>query len=147
MAISLLEHHPILQTWTKRPQKRQDASAFALAYILRLRFCRLMGAFIISPLPPMLLEESRTAGSLRSTGVAPLPRYYTPHRHPLVFSRLPSGCRLYGLPCSADFATGRGGFLQLRDASLSPCCHFHPAGVTDRVCQITIRHAAFALPL
>jgi hypothetical protein len=29
--------------------------------------------------------------------------------------------RLYGLPCSADFATGRGGSLQLLSASLSPC--------------------------
>ena len=33
----------------------------------------------------------------------------------------------------------------MRDASLSPCCHFHPAGVTDRISQMTIRHAAFAL--
>jgi hypothetical protein len=53
-------------------------------------------------------------------------------------------CRLYGRPCSADFATGRGGLRQWRDASLSPCCHFHPAGVTERLSQSTIRPAAFA---
>ena len=29
--------------------------------------------------------------------------------------------RLYGLPCSADFAAGRGGSLQLLSTSLSPC--------------------------
>src|SRR5205814_9214711 len=32
----------ILQTWTYRPQKRQDGSAFALTYILRLRSCKSM---------------------------------------------------------------------------------------------------------
>src|SRR6202051_2932131 len=35
--------------------------------------------------------------------------------------------RLYGLPCSDDFAPGRGGLLQLLSMSLSPCCRFHPA--------------------
>ena len=38
-------------------------------------------------------------------------------------------CRLYDLPCSADFAPGRGGLLQLLGMSLSPCCRFHPAEV------------------
>src|SRR2546422_1062882 len=31
------------------------------------------------------------------------------------------------LPCSADFSTGRGGFLQLLSMPLSPCCPYHPA--------------------
>src|ERR1035438_10559985 len=30
------------------------------------------------------------------------------------------------LPCSADFATGRGGFLQLLSMTLSPCCPYQP---------------------
>jgi hypothetical protein len=38
-------------------QKRHDSSAFALAYILRLRSCRLMDVFIISSLPPIIDEE------------------------------------------------------------------------------------------
>ncbi len=38
-------------------QKRHDSSAFALAYILRLRSCRSMDVFIISPLPPIIGEE------------------------------------------------------------------------------------------
>ena len=36
-------------------------SAFALTYILRLRYCKLMGDFIISPLPPILTEASRSS--------------------------------------------------------------------------------------
>jgi hypothetical protein len=80
-----------LQTWTYRPQKRQDGSAFALTYILRRRSCRLMGVVVIAPLPPMLSKVLRTVGSLRSTGIPPLPRYYGPLRHPLIFSRFPGG--------------------------------------------------------
>ena len=48
-----------------------------------------MGAFIISPLPPFLLEPLQTAGPLRSTDITPLPRYYRPSRVPLAFHRLP----------------------------------------------------------
>src|ERR1700694_431512 len=43
----------ILQTWTYSPQKRQDGSAFALTYILRLRSCKSMDAFVISSLPSL----------------------------------------------------------------------------------------------
>ena len=34
-----------LQTWTYKPQNRQDVSAFALTYSLRLRSCKSMDAF------------------------------------------------------------------------------------------------------
>ena len=37
-------------------------------------------------------------------------------------------CRLL-IPCSGDFAPGRGGLRQLLGVSLSPCCRFHPAEV------------------
>jgi hypothetical protein len=53
--------------------------------------------------------------------------------------------RLYGLPCSAAFTAGGGGFLQLLSASLSPCCRYHPAGVEYRVSQPTTLDAAFTL--
>ena len=76
-----------------------------------------MGAFVISPLPPLLSEELQAAGSLRSTGVTPLPRYYKPHRHPLVFDRLPGVSGYTAYLAAANFSTGRGGLLQLRDAS------------------------------
>src|SRR5881397_1922198 len=44
--------------------------------------------------------------------------------------------RLYARPASADFAAGRGGFLQLLDASVSPCRRYHPAGVSRRISQV-----------
>jgi hypothetical protein len=69
--------------------KRQDGSAFALTYSLRLRSCRLMGAFIISPLPPLLTKTSCAVRPLRSTGVTPLRHYCEPRRHRLAFSRFP----------------------------------------------------------
>src|SRR5262245_7161017 len=57
----------ILQTWTYKPQKRQDVSAFALTYSLRLRSCKLVDAFVISSLPSRLKETLQTAGPPRST--------------------------------------------------------------------------------
>src|ERR1700741_3975244 len=39
--------------------------------------------------------------------------------------------RLYDLPCSNDFSSGRGGLLQLLSMSLPPCCRFHPAEVSE----------------
>src|SRR5262245_23682215 len=122
----------ILQTWTYKPQKRQVVSAFALTYILLLRSCKPMGAFVISPLPSLSSEKLQTAGSRRSTDITPPPRYRGPLRHPLAFDRLPGLCRLYDLPCSGDFSPGRGGLLQLLGMSLPPCCRFHPARSEER---------------
>ena len=107
---------------SRRLTHRPAGSAFPLAYIPRLRSCRLMGAFIRAPLPPVLPEELRTAGPLRSTGVTPLRRYCGPIRHPLVVSRFPGVAGYTAYPASADFAAGRGGLLQLLAVPLSPCC-------------------------
>ena len=71
------------------PQGLWDLSAFALTYILRLRSCKSMDAFVISSLPSLRSETLQTAGLLRSTGVTPPERYYEPIRHPLAFDRLP----------------------------------------------------------
>src|ERR1700733_15671467 len=54
----------ILQTWTYRPQKRQDGSAFALTYILRLRSCKSMDAFVISSLPSLRWRLCKWQGPL-----------------------------------------------------------------------------------
>src|ERR1700722_7889698 len=77
------------RTWTYNPQSFQDVSAFALTYILRLRSCKSMDAFVISSLPSLWSETLQTAGLLRSTGVTPPHRYCEPIRHPLAFDRLP----------------------------------------------------------
>ena len=49
-------------------------SAFAFTYIFRLRSCSSIGAFLISPLPPMSsgYKSLQTAGPLPSTGVTRL---------------------------------------------------------------------------
>jgi len=46
------------------------------------------------------------------------------------------GAPVIRLPCSADFATGRGGFLQLLCVSLPSCCRFDPARVKCRFSQM-----------
>jgi hypothetical protein len=80
------------------------------------------GAFLRAPLPPMLSKELRTAGSLRSTGITPPHHYCGPIRHPLIVGPLPGAAGYRAYPASVDFATGRGGLLQLLGVSLSPCC-------------------------
>ena len=108
----------LFQPKPRRYRERQDRSAFALTYSLRLRSCRLMGAFIITPLPLMLTKSSRAAGSLCSTGVTPLPRYYGPSRHRLAFGRLPgsSGYTTYLAPPISRW--GEDGFSS---CSARPC--------------------------
>src|SRR5262249_12430950 len=48
--------------------------------------------------------------------------------------------RLYDLPCSGDFAPGRGGLRQFLGMSLSPCSRFHTAVVG------LPRRSAFGIP-
>src|SRR5499427_8909379 len=52
----------ILQTWTYSPQKRQDGSAFALTYSLRLRSCKSMDAFVIASLPSLRWRHCKWQG-------------------------------------------------------------------------------------
>jgi hypothetical protein len=82
----------------------------------------------------VLLEPLQTAGPLRSTDITLLRRYYGPLRHPLAGPRLP-GVAGYTVPFSADFATGRGGLLQLLGASLPSCCRCNPARVSRPISQ------------
>src|SRR5262249_23252342 len=111
-----------------KPYTLQVGSVFALIYSLRLRSCRLMGAFVISPLPPFLIKTACSAGPLRSAGVTPPRRYYEPSRHRLVFSPFPGFRRLYEVPCSTGFPMGPGRFLQLLRMSLLTSWPCHPAG-------------------
>ena len=122
----------------------QLKSAFALSYILRLRSCRLMDVFIISSLPPILLEELLTAGPLCSPGITPVHRYYGPIRHPLAFDPFPSvaGYRAYLSPVISPW--GEEGF----SSCLACPCH-HAVATTppewvSRQCQPSAAHAAFA---
>jgi len=119
-------------------------SAFASTYILRLRSCRLMDAFVISSLPPILLEELPTAGPLCSPGITPVHRYYGPIRHPLAFDPFPSvnGYGAYLSPVISPW--GEEGF-----SSCLACPRHHAVATTppewvSRQCQPSAAHAAFA---
>jgi hypothetical protein len=116
-------------------------------YILRLRSCKSMDAFVISSLPSPMLETfaNGRAASLRGHySASSLLRTQPPPSRLWPTSRFR---RLYGLPCSDDFAPERGGLLQLLSMSLSPCCRFHPAELNIRIGQSSAAHAAFALRL
>src|ERR1019366_1904691 len=52
----------VLVTCTKRPQKRCDLSDFAFRYIRLRRSCRLIGAFVISPLPHFVERNTYRSG-------------------------------------------------------------------------------------
>src|ERR1700693_1798984 len=102
----------------------------------------MMDAFVISPLPSVLLDLLPTAGLLRSTDVTPLRRYYEPLRGP---SRLPPiswVLQVIRLPCSADFTTGRGELLQLLRASSARHPQPRPADRRSKPC----RRAQCAIP-
>src|SRR5271170_6524873 len=120
-----------LQTWTYSPQNFHDVSAFALTYILRLRSCKSMDAFVISSLPSLWSETLQTAGLLRSYGRYPASTLLRTHPSPSRLRSTSRLSRLYDRPCSDDFSSGRGGLLQLLGMSLSPCCRFHPAEVLE----------------
>jgi hypothetical protein len=64
-----------VQTWTSRPQTRQAGAAFAFAYLLRCRSCRLRGALVISPLPPMGQRTPTQEGPFAPQA---LPRFSAP---------------------------------------------------------------------
>jgi hypothetical protein len=106
-----------------------------------------MGAFVISPLPPILSEALQTAGPLRSTGVTPLRHYFGPIRRPLAFGRFP------GLPGYTAYLAPP--ISQRDEEGLSSClarpCHHaidnHPAGVSHRIGRFAMGHTAFATSL
>ncbi len=102
-----------------------------------------MGAFIISPLPPFVDEEGVSSRAPLLHGRYPASRLLRAQPPPSCLRSISRVLRSYDLPFSADFSTGQGRFLQLLGVSLSPCCPYHPAGVTHRVGQVAAGHAAF----
>ena len=100
----------ILQTWTYSPQKRQDGSAFALTYRLLLRSCKLMGGFVISPLPPFFVRAITNSRASSLHGHYSASSLIQTRPNP---SRLPptSRChRLYGFPVPPISQRGEEGF-------------------------------------
>src|SRR5471032_3068082 len=147
LAISYaLRRVSILQTCTYRPQKRQDGSAFALTYILRLRSCKSMDAFVISSLPSLcwrhckwqgpfaprtllrFIATTDPAATLSSSADFPV----SPVIRPTLLRRFRAGTRRASPVAQHVLVT---------------VCRFHPAKVSSRVGQISAVHVAFALRL
>src|ERR1035437_662619 len=114
-------------------------------YRLLLRSCKLMGAFVISPLPPMLLVPVQTAGPLRSTDIAPLPRYYGPVRPPLAFPPISRFCRLYGF-LLRRFRDGARRASPVARRILVIVLPLPPRQSVPPLQSVATFHAAFALP-
>jgi hypothetical protein len=55
-------HVSRVQRGTDRPQNRHDGAAFACRSLLRCRSCRLLGAFLLAPLPPMRQRRAHQEG-------------------------------------------------------------------------------------
>ncbi len=138
----------ILQTWTYRPQKRQDGSAFALTYILRLRSCKSMDAFVISSLPSLCWRLRKWQGPFASQTLLRFNATTGPAATLSSSADFSVSPKLYGLPCSKRFLAGtrKEEFLQLLSMSSSPCCRFHPAEVSSRIGQISAVHVACGPP-
>src|SRR5262249_6204439 len=111
-----------LPTCTYRPQNRHSFSAFALTYSRRRRSCRLMGAVVMAPLPPMLVAASPHSRAPSLHGRYPASSLLRTRPPPSRLRPTSRVRRLYGLPDSAAFAAGRGGVLHLVDVAFSPGC-------------------------
>jgi len=128
----------------------QNSSSFSNPFSLPLalypltQVWQIARRFYHSPLPPLLSEELRYSRVPSLPGHCPSSSLLRTHPPP---SRRPSLSRwkpVIGRTCSSDFSLGRGGFLQLLDMPLPPCCPYHPAGVSCRLGQPASGHAAFA---
>src|SRR3990170_8202165 len=87
-----------------------------------------MDAIVRTPLPSVLSEALPNSRAPSLRGRYPASSLVRAHPPPSRRRPLSRVLRLYGLPCSADFAAGRGGLLHWPDVSWSPCRRSHPAG-------------------
>jgi hypothetical protein len=87
-----------------------------------------MDAIVRTPLPSMSSEALPNSRAPLLRGRYPASSLVRAHPPPSRRRPLSRVRRLCGLPCSADFAAGRGGLLQVPDVSWSPCRRSHPAG-------------------
>ena len=103
-----------------------------------------MGAFVISPLPPLLAKTRCAARPLCSMGVTPLLGYYEPNRHRLAFSRLPGVAGYTAYPAPPIARWGEDGFSS---CSACPC---HRAAPTTppkwHAASVRLRHAMLPSP-
>ncbi len=120
-----------LQTWTYRSPEppgrlslRLDVYSPPQVLQIHGRLCHLVLAFLMAG----DATSSRAPLLHGHYSASPLLRTRPPPSRLRSTSRLR---RLYDLPCSGDFAPGRGRLLQLLGMFLPPCCRFHPAEVKE----------------
>src|SRR5262249_60019928 len=97
--------------------------------------CKLMGDFVISPLPPLWLEFLAPRQGLFAPQALPRFAATTGPSATLSPSADFSGVAGYTVFCSVDFSTGRGGLLQLPNVSLSSCRRYRPARASRHISQ------------
>jgi len=81
-------------------------------------------------------------GFLYSLGITPILRYYEAFRHPLVFDSFPV-CAVIESTFFCGFPHRTRRASPVPSMSLSPCCCCHPVGMSHRISQFSVRHAAF----
>ena len=97
-----------------------------------------MGAFVISPLPPICWSSCTTAGPLRSTGIT---RFFATTGPSATLSSSTDFPVLPVIRLSVPWISppGRGGLLQLLNVSLSSCRRYRPARAYRRIGQFVQR--------
>src|SRR5512142_2457511 len=103
-----------------------------------------MGAFVISPLPPLALEEYEQQGPFAPRALPRLTATAGPSATLSPPDDFP-GVSGYTAGLAPPLSrAGRGGLPQLLGMSLSPCRRYHPAGADRLVSQPATIRAAFA---
>ena len=122
----------------------QPLPSSSSVYILCLTSCRLPSVFIRRPASHHCQRNYGTAGFLRSPGVTPVHRYCKPFRHLLAFLPFSVSAGYRSDLLQNNSLWGEEGFSSCWNMPLSPCCPYHPAGVSCRLGQHATCHAAFA---
>ena len=115
-----------------------------MTYILLLRSCKLIGDFVISPLPPVGWSRTQQQGLFAPRALPRITATAGPSATLSSSTDFPVS-PVIRFPCSADFSPRRGGLLQLLNVSLSSCRRYRPARASRRISQLATIHVAFTL--
>ena len=131
----------IVPAWTYRPQNRQDGQPSPSHISSVARSADREAPLSCRPCLPFV-RGIDTVGSLRSTGITPLPRSTDPSATLSSSVDFP-GSPVLRPPLFRRFPGGMRRSFPVAGVSLSPCCRSHPARAVRRVSQSARAHAAF----
>ena len=149
----------LVPTWTSRPQNRQAGAACAFPSLLRCRSCRLLGACVLSPLPPMPPQSATQQGPCAPQACPRFPAPTDPSA-PLAssvacpgdrFDNLPGFRRCRGGPRRASPGASRGRVARLsrpprRSGPPRPPDCADPYGLHLHGCRLGLRGCSLAGP-